>query len=86
MAWGATRLTFWGRGENGGERVHEFRIGGIIGQYPDSDVATLSNIRLTKEWKQYTIDLRRKICGISSRDSDFPFENGECSFIWTISF
>src|SRR5258707_9476060 len=25
---GATRINFWARGENGGERVHEFRIGG----------------------------------------------------------
>ena len=57
---GATRLTFWARGESGGERVHEFRVGGIVGQYPDSDVATLDNVRLTKEWKQYTIDLRKK--------------------------
>ena len=57
---GATRLTFWGKGEGGGERVHEFRVGGIVGRYPDSDVATLSNIRLTREWKQYTIDLSKK--------------------------
>jgi outer membrane protein OmpA-like peptidoglycan-associated protein len=57
---GATRLTFWAKGEHGGERVHEFRVGGIIGQYPDSDVATLSNIRLSREWKQYTIDLAKK--------------------------
>lgn len=57
---GATRLTFWARGENGGERVHEFRVGGIVGQYPDSDVATLSNIRLSRDWKKYIIDLSNK--------------------------
>ncbi len=57
---GATRLTFWARGENGGERVHEFRVGGIVGQHSDSDVATLNNVRLTKEWKPYTIDLSKK--------------------------
>jgi outer membrane protein OmpA-like peptidoglycan-associated protein len=57
---GATRLTFWARGEQGGERVHEFRVGGIVGQYPDSDVAILSNVRLTNKWKQYTIDLTKK--------------------------
>jgi len=57
---GATRLTFWARGEHGGERVHEFRVGGIVGQYPDSDVASLSNIRLSNGWKQYTIDLTKK--------------------------
>lgn len=54
---GAKRLTFWAKGENGGERVHEFRMGGIVGQYPDSAVASITNIRLSKEWKQYTIDL-----------------------------
>jgi outer membrane protein OmpA-like peptidoglycan-associated protein len=57
---GATRLTFWARGENGGERIHEFRVGGIVGQFPDSDVATLSNVRLTREWKQYSINLAKK--------------------------
>ena len=40
--------------------MHEFRVGGIVGRYPDSDVATLSNIRLSREWKPYTIDLSRK--------------------------
>jgi outer membrane protein OmpA-like peptidoglycan-associated protein len=57
---GATKLTFWARGENGGEKVHEFRIGGIVGQYPDSDVASMTNVRLGKEWKKYTIDLTKK--------------------------
>jgi outer membrane protein OmpA-like peptidoglycan-associated protein len=57
---GATKLSFWARGENGGERIHEFRMGGIVGQYPDSDVAAITNIRLSKEWKQYSIDLRKK--------------------------
>lgn len=57
---GAKRLTFWARGENGGEKVHEFRMGGIVGQYPDSDVASMTNIRLSKEWKQYSIDLTKR--------------------------
>jgi len=35
----------------GGERVNEFRVGGIIGKYPDSDVATLTHVRLTREWR-----------------------------------
>src|SRR6266436_5043744 len=39
---GATKLTFWARGEKGGERVHEFRMGGIVGLYPDSDVANVT--------------------------------------------
>lgn len=57
---GAVKLSFWARGAEGGERVHEFRVGGIVGQYPDSDVASLSNVRLTREWKKYEIDLRKK--------------------------
>jgi outer membrane protein OmpA-like peptidoglycan-associated protein len=57
---GAVKLSFWARGENGGERVHEFRVGGIVGQYPDSDVASLSNVRLTRNWKKFSIDLRKK--------------------------
>jgi len=57
---GATRLTFWAKGEHGGERVHEFRVGGIVGPYPDSDIAILSNVRLSSQWKQYTIDLTKK--------------------------
>lgn len=57
---GATKLTFWARGEHGGEKIHEFRVGGLVGRYPDSDVTTISNIRLGKEWKRYVIDLAGK--------------------------
>jgi len=57
---GATKLTFWARGENGGERIEEFKLGGITGEYPDSDAAGIGPVILTKEWKQYTIDLRGK--------------------------
>ncbi len=54
---GATSLTFWARGENGGELIGEFKMGGISGEYPDSDSTGVGPITLTKEWKQYTIDL-----------------------------
>jgi hypothetical protein len=57
---GATRLTFWVRGENSGERIEEFKIGGITGLYPDSDLAGIGPVMLTSEWKQYEIDLRGK--------------------------
>ena len=57
---GATRLTFWTRGENGGERIEEFKIGGITGLYPDSDIAGIGPVLLTAEWKQYEVDLRGK--------------------------
>ncbi len=57
---GATKLTFWARGEKGGEKIHEVRVGGIVGKYPDSDVASIGPIKLSTEWKQYTIDLRKR--------------------------
>lgn len=57
---GAKKLTFWARGEKGGERVEEFKLGGITGLYPDSDIAGIGPVMLTQEWKQYEIDLSGK--------------------------
>ncbi|MFC1667467.1 hypothetical protein ACFL0P_06380 [Candidatus Omnitrophota bacterium] len=57
---GAKKLTFWARGKKGGERVEEFKVGGISGLYPDSDLAGIGPVLLTPEWKQYEIDLRGK--------------------------
>ncbi|MBL8014200.1 MAG: hypothetical protein JNN05_10165 [Candidatus Omnitrophica bacterium] len=59
---GAQKLTFWARGEKGGERIEEFKIGGVgrAMEYPDSDSAFIGPVILTKEWKEYTIDLRGK--------------------------
>ena len=56
----ATKLTFWARGEKGGERIEEFKMGGISGDYPDSDTAGIGPVVLTQEWKQYTINLAGK--------------------------
>jgi hypothetical protein len=56
----ATKLTFWARGAKGGERIEEFKIGGIMGEYPDSDSAVIGPVILNKEWTQYTIDLKGK--------------------------
>lgn len=57
---GATKLTFWARGDKGGEVIKEFKVGGIKGQYPDSTQAGIGPVTLTQEWKQYTIDLTGK--------------------------
>jgi len=57
---GATKLTLWARGEKGGERIEEFKLGGITGLYPDSDIAGIGPVVLTQEWKQYEIDLNGK--------------------------
>ncbi len=56
----ATRLTFWARGEKGGERIEEFKAGGIMGEYSDSDSASIGPVVLNKEWTQYAIDLKGK--------------------------
>ena len=57
---GAKKLVFWARGEKGGEKIAEFKIGGITGEYADSDTANITDVKLTPEWKEYTIDLTGK--------------------------
>ncbi|MFA5145621.1 MAG: hypothetical protein WC723_06450 [Candidatus Omnitrophota bacterium] len=56
----ATKLTFWARGVTGQERIEEFKVGGIMGEYSDSDSAGIGPVILTKNWTQYTIDLKGK--------------------------
>jgi len=57
---GAEKLVFWAKGEKGGERIEEFNIGGIAGNYPDSDSAMIGPVVLTDDWREYTIDIRGK--------------------------
>lgn len=57
---GAKKLTFFARGENGGERIVRFGTGGISGRYPDSCKVEIGPVILTKEWKEYTIGLSDK--------------------------
>lgn len=54
---GARRLSFKARGAKGGERIN-FQVGGGRGTYPDSTIAKLENLTLTKNWKTYSIDLK----------------------------
>lgn len=54
---GAVKLKFMARGAKGGERIEEVKMGGIMGEYSDSDSAAIGPIILTEEWKEYTIDL-----------------------------
>jgi hypothetical protein len=56
----AKKLTFWARGEKGGEQIAEFKVGGIMGEYPDSDSAVIGPIVLNKDWTEYSIDLAGK--------------------------
>ena len=58
---GAKKLTFWARGDKGGENV-SFLLG-LLGKdktYSDTATGKLGPVTLTKEWKQYTLDLTGK--------------------------
>lgn len=59
----ATRLTFWARGEKGGDKA-EFKVGGIKSTskpYRDSfGPISTGVIQLTNEWKEYSIDLKKQ--------------------------
>jgi hypothetical protein len=57
---GMTKLTFWARGAKGGERIEEYKMGGIMGEFSDSDAAGIGPVILNKEWTQYSIDLKGK--------------------------
>ena len=57
---GAQQLTFWAKGDKGGEQIQEFTVGGIMGNYPDTDIAVIGPAILSGEWRRYTIDLRGK--------------------------
>ncbi|BDI29286.1 hypothetical protein CCAX7_13370 [Capsulimonas corticalis] len=55
---GAKQLTFWARGDQGGEVVSfSYGLLGKDKKYSDSGSGKLGNVALTKEWKQYMIDL-----------------------------
>lgn len=54
-----TKVTFFARGENGGEKA-EFKVGGITEEkYKDSikNPVSTGKITLSDRWQQYTIDL-----------------------------
>ena len=58
---GVSKLTFWARGATGKERL-DFRVGLLTAEKPFSDTVHVEkkNIRLTTEWKRYTIKLKGK--------------------------
>ncbi len=57
----AKNLVFWARGEKGGELI-TFLMGGILSGKvsQDTDSAKINDVRLTKDWKKYIIDLKGK--------------------------
>lgn len=72
------KLTFWARGEKGGEVLTEVKVGGIKGEHPDSSETSMKNVILTDQWVQYTIDLEGKdlsyiiggFCVVFARDTN----------------
>jgi hypothetical protein len=75
-----SRVSFWARGERGGEIV-EFKAGGITNpakRYGDSFGATTGRISLSNDWREYQIDLSRAdlrsviggFCWIASQDNN----------------
>lgn len=54
---GFKRLTFWARGTTGKERIAEFKVGGITGEFGDSGQTSIGPIQLETTWKKYTIEL-----------------------------
>jgi hypothetical protein len=55
---GAKRLSFWARGEKGGEVVNfGFGLNGPGKKFPDSARLKLDGVTLSRDWKPYTIDL-----------------------------
>jgi len=83
---GAKRLVFWAKGEKGGERITEFKVGGVGTNraYPDSDAASIGAVILSNRWKEYTIDLRDKdlsyISGGFSWVANVDENLGSCTF------
>ncbi|MBP9853377.1 MAG: hypothetical protein KBD53_00750 [Candidatus Omnitrophica bacterium] len=69
---GATKMTFWAKGELGGEQIQEFTIGGIEGDFPDTDKIVIGPVILSDKWREYSIDLQGK---------DLSYISG--GFAWT---
>lgn len=55
---GAKKLTFWARGENGGEKMKfGFGLLGRDKKFYDTGKKETPEVTLTKDWKQYSLDL-----------------------------
>jgi len=74
---GFSKISFWGRGAQGGETA-QFKAGGVKDKkYKDSfDYEPKLDVEFTNEWKEYTIDLTGKdlsnviggFCWVSNTD------------------
>lgn len=85
------KLTFYAKSDKGGALIAAFKIGGITGEFGDSDEADMGPVNLTTSWQKYTIDLSGKnfshviggFCWSASRD-DNP--NGFVMYLDEIRF
>jgi len=83
---GAKRITFYARGERGGEII-EFKSGGVQGKTnKDSFEVSLGKRSLSKEWEEFSIDLTK--ANLSSVIGAFAWSapsNGDQTIIFYIA-
>ena len=72
---GAKKLSFWARGDKGGEVVSfKFGVLGPDKKYSDSATGESTDLKLSKNWQVYTIDLTGK-----------DLNRIKTGFVWTLS-
>jgi hypothetical protein len=72
---GARKLKFWARGEKGDESVSfKFGILETDKKYSDSATGEITDVKLTKEWTEYAIDLEGK-----------DLTRVKTGFVWTLA-
>ena len=80
---GAKRIVFYAKGENGDE-ILEFKSGGITGEYGDTFESSTGKIILTKDWKEYSINLEKhnlsNVIGGFSWNASSADNNGKLNF------
>jgi hypothetical protein len=54
---GAKALTFWAKGDKGGEIISEFKMGGITGEFGDTDSRSIGPVTLSNKWEKYSVNL-----------------------------
>lgn len=52
-----SRLSFYIKGERGGEMINSFRVGGVSGEFSDSDTLEIKNVKLTDHWQKIILPL-----------------------------
>lgn len=72
---GARKIKFWARGEKGGEVVaFKFGVLGVDKKFSDTASGDISEVKLNREWTEYTIDLAGK-----------NLSRIKTGFVWTVA-